>query len=291
MISMIHNRYKSLTDVEKKIADTILKAPQETVKMTVKELAERSDTVPSAVVRFCKSIGATGFSDFKICLSAELGSKVCAVGMLPVYEGDTPEQVFSKVFASGINTLQDTLSMIDFSQVDTIVQLLKQAERIVFFGVGTSSVIAIDAQYRFAQLGKVTSACTDILFMNVTAANLKKGDLVFGISHSGNTKATVDALRRAKKSDATTVAISSFDHSLLTEESDYKLIAFSDDKNYPIEAVSARIAHICIIDALMMSLASTNYDNLPKYMSERNEILNGMRYKNKRSPRNIEVKK
>lgn len=279
MISRIHNCYDSLTDTEKKIADTVFSSPKDAVKMTVKELAERSGTVPSAVVRFCKSIGATGFSDFKLRLSAELGSKTPAAEMLPVGEGDEPQQVFSKVFASGINTLEDTLSMIDFSQAAAIVRLLQQATRVVFFGVGTSSVIAMDAQYRFAQLGIPTSACTDILFMNVTAANLKSGDVAVCISHSGSTKATVDAMRRAKKSGAATVAISSFAHSRLATESDYKLIAFSDDKNYPIEAVSARIAHICILDALMMSLASQNYETLQKHIGERNEVLKQMRYK------------
>lgn len=279
MLSEIHNHYDQLTDTERKIADTVLIAPQDAVKMTVKELAQRSGTVPSAVVRFCKSIGAKGFSDFKICLSAELGGKASAASMLPVSDGDAPQQVFGKVFASGINTLQDTLSMIDFSQAETIVRLLQQATRVVFFGVGTSSVIATDAQYRFAQLGIATSACTDILFMNVAAANLKAGDIAVCISHSGSTKATVDAMRRAKKAGATTVSIGSFAHSRLATESDYKLIAFSDDKNYPVEAVSARIAHICILDALMISLASKNYETLQKHIRERNEVLKEMRYK------------
>ena len=279
MLSEIHNRYDRLTDTERKVADMVLTAPRDAVKMTVKELAQYSGTVPSAVVRFCKSIGATGFSDFKICLAAELGSKTPTTEMLPVGEGDDPKQVFSKVFASGINTLEDTLSMIDFSQAETIVRLLRQATRVVFFGVGTSSVIATDAQYRFAQLGIATSACTDILFMNVTAANLKAGDIAVCISHSGNTKATVNAMRRAKKAGAATVSVSSFAHSRLAKESDYKLIAFSDDKNYPVEAVSARIAHICILDALMMSLASKNYETLQKHIGERNEVLKEMRYK------------
>lgn len=281
MISRIHNCYDNLTDTEKKIADTVLVSPRETVKLTVKELAERSGTVPSAVVRFCKSIGTKGFSDFKISLSAELGGKTPVADTLPVCEGDAPQQVFGRVFASGINTLADTLSMIDFSQTEQILQVLYRAARIVFFGVGTSSVIAMDAQYRFAQLGIATAACTDILFMNVTAANLRSGDVAVGISHSGNTKATVDALRRAKKAGAATVAISSFVHSRLAEESDHRIIAFSDDKNYPVEAVSARIAHMCIIDALMMSLAARNYSMLQKHMDERNGVLKEMRYKNK----------
>lgn len=281
MLSKIHNCYDRLTDTERKIADTVLRAPQDSVKMTVKELAQYSGTVPSAVVRFCKSIGAKGFSEFKIRLSAELGGKSAVAGMLPVCETDTLQQVFEKVFASGTSTLKDTLSMIDFLQVETIVQLLQQASRIVFFGVGTSSVIAMDAQYRFAQLGMATSVCTDILFMNVTAANLQAGDVAVCISHSGSTKATVDAMRRAKKAGADTIAISSFSHSRLAKESDYRLIAFSDDKNYPVEAVSARIAHICILDALMMALASKNYETLQKHLDERNEVLKQMRYKSR----------
>lgn len=281
MLSEIYNRYDRLTDTERKIADTVLAAPMNAVKMTVKELALYSGTVPSAVVRFCKSIGAKGFSDFKICLSAELGGKASVAGMLPVSNGDTSNQVFEKVFSSGIHTLKDTLSMIDFSQAESIARLLQQANRIVFFGVGTSSVIATDAQYRFAQLGIATSACTDILFMNVVAANLQTGDVAVCISHSGRTKATVDAMRRARKAGAATVAISSFAQSRLATESDYKLIAFSDDKNYPVEAVSARIAHICILDALMMSLASKNYETLQKHIDERNEVLKEMRYKSR----------
>lgn len=281
MLSEIHNCYDRLTDVEKKVAAAVLTAPQDAIKMTVKELAERSGTVPSAVVRFCKSIGAKGFSNFKICLSAELGGKASVNGLLPVSDGDAPQQVFKKVFASGINTLQDTLSMIDFSQAEKVVQLLQQANRVVFFGVGTSSVIATDAQYRFAQLGIATSSCTDILFMNVTAANLQAGDVAVCISHSGSTRATVDAMRRAKKSGADTIAISSFAHSRLATESDYYLIAFSDDKNYPVEAVSARIAHICILDALMMSIASQNYETLQKHIAERNEVLKEIRYTSK----------
>ena len=266
MISKIHNCYGFLTETEKKIADVVLSCPNKITNMTVKKLALLSGTVPSAVVRFCQSIGANGFSDFKIKLSAELGGKATIGNMLPVDKKDTPSKVFEKVFASGINTLNDTLSMIDFSKIDSIIDLLERAGRVVFFGVGTSSVVAMDAQYRFAQLGIAASCCTDILFMNVTAANLTSEDVAICISHSGATKPTVDALRRAKKAGAITISISSFENSHLATEGDYSIIAFSDDKNYPVEAVSARIAHICIIDALTMSLAARNFDVLQKHI-------------------------
>ena len=88
----------------------------------------------------------------------------------------------------------------------------------------------------------------------------------------------MDAQRRAKKAGAATIAISSYANSLLAKECDNKVIAFSDDQNDPVEAVSARMAHMCIIDALMMALAARNYGDLHKHMDERNEVLKEMRY-------------
>ena len=275
MISKIHNCYRTLTATEKKLADTVLRCPEEVVNMTVQELAQCSGTVPSAVIRFCKSIGAKGFTDLKIRLSAQIG----AGKALPAAENGSFRHIFHNVFRSGSRTLEDTFRMLDFEEVDGICQLLKNANRIVFFGVGTSSVIAIDAQYRLAQLGKATAACTDSLFMNVTAANLEPRDVAVGISHSGNTKATVDALRRAKNAGAATVAITSFAHSHLARECEKRLIVFSDEKNYPVEAVSARMAHMCIIDALMLCLASLDPAAMEKHIAERNSVLQSLRYK------------
>lgn len=281
MLQEIRNCYEHLTETEKRVADAVLASPEETVKMTVKSLAERAGTVPSAVVRFCKSVGVKGFAEMKLKLSMDMGGRRDEAPMLPVSENDSTESVFAKVFASGVQTLNDTLKMMDFLQIEKIVAALQSASRIVFFGVGTSSVIATDAQYRLAQLGLSTAACTDILFMNVTAANMRKGEVAVGISHSGNTKATVDALRRARGAGAETIAISSFARSRLAQEADLKMIAFSDDRNYPVEAVSARIAHMCMIDALMMSLAAKDYAALRRHLNERNEVLEQMRYKTK----------
>ena len=94
MLSRIHNLYDHLSNSEKRIADVILSSPQKAISMTVQDLAVLSGSSPSAVVRFCRSIGTKGFSDFKISLSVSLGEKPFRFEMLPVHEGDCPPQVF-----------------------------------------------------------------------------------------------------------------------------------------------------------------------------------------------------
>ena len=278
--SQIKRLYCNLTSAERKVATYIIESPQEVTGLTVHQLAEKCEVASSAVIRFCKSIQLQGFAELKIELARELGSnreeKKSAVPSVE-HESGT-EGVVRKVFGAGMQTLQDTLDMLDFSKVKQMSEVLVRARHIFLFGIGTSSTVVTDAQYRLSQLGLWATACTDILLMGVTAANLEEGDVVLSISHSGRTKAVVDAVRMAKKRGATVIAITSFTDSILYKESDLAATVFADEVTYPVEAVSARVAHICLVDSLAMLLATHNYDSFADHIKSRNDILEGIRY-------------
>ena len=278
--SQIKRLYCNLTSAERKVATHVIESPHEVTGLTVHQLAEKCDVASSAVIRFCKSVQLSGFSELKIELARELGSKKEEQkNTLPSVEPESgTEGVVRKVFSAGMQTLQDTLDMLDFSKVEKMSELLVRAKHIFLFGIGTSSTVVTDAQYRLSQLGLWATACTDILLMGVTAANLDEGDVVLAISHSGRTKAVVDAVRLAKKKGATVMAITSFKDSILYEESDVAATVFADEVTYPVEAVSARVAHICLVDSLAMLLATHNYDSFADHIKSRNDVLEGIRY-------------
>ena len=278
IIATIHNLFDSLTETEKKIASFILKFPEKSVNMTARELACLCKTVPSAVNRMCKSIGIEGFAKLKILLASEVAQENQGTNAVSFHREDTPKTIFNKVFNSGMNTLKNTYQMLDFSKVEAMANKLAAANRVFIFGVGTSSVIAVDAAYRLSQLDVQAYAYTDILQMGVMANNMKEGDVAFGISHSGMTKAVVDTMRSAKKAGAQTLCLTSFEKSLLYKENDDSICVYADEKNYPVEAVSARVAHLCVIDALMLIIASRNYEDYLKRISLRNTALDNIRY-------------
>lgn len=278
--SQIKRLYCSLTVAERKVATYVIESPQKVTELTVHQLAEKCEVASSAVIRFCKSIQLQGFSDLKLELARELGSnREEKKSVLPSVEHERgTEGVVRKVFGAGMQTLQDTLDMLDFSKVKQMSEVLVRARHIFLFGIGTSSTVVTDAQYRLSQLGLWATACTDILLMGVTAANLEEGDVILAISHSGRTKAVVDAVRMARKRGATVIAITSFTDSILYKESDLAATVFADEVTYPVEAVSARVAHICLVDSLAMLLATHNYDSFADHIKSRNDILEGIRY-------------
>lgn len=274
----IKSRYESLTNTEKRIAKFILEHGEDVLKMTAEELAGNSDAAKSAVVRCCKSLGFEGYSELKLSLAAEL-AKNKEFGFVPhIHRDDNVSNILDKIFSANIKTIHDTAERIDRKTVEKVIELLKSANIIYIYGVGTSIAIAQDFQYRLMQIGYNAVCYTDVPTMKISAMNIKEGDVAIGISHSGRTKATVDALRDAKKSGAKTVCITSYPESVITKESDYSIEIFSEEIQYPMEAISARIAQLSVIDALAISLSAKNYERATERHRKTFEIINTMRY-------------
>ena len=118
----------------------------------------------------------------------------------------------------------------------------------------------------------------DVPAMKVSTMNIKPGDVAIGISHSGRTVATVDALKRAKEQGAKTVCITSYPESEITKICDYPIEIYSDEIQYPMEAISARIAHMSVTDALAVALSSENYEEAEKRAKKTYELVNTVRF-------------
>ena len=268
---LLKNKYDRLTKAERKLADYVLAASEEVLSLSAAELAKKSGTASSAVIRFCKTLGFSGYKEFKLSLAAELANQKTA-SFLPshITREDDALSAFQKTFVSGIHALQNTYEMLDKVTVIKAVDMLYQAKQICFFGVGTSATIAIDAQYRIMQLGYPASCATDVLYMQVAAQNLVTGDVAIAISHSGQTDATTEALKTARKNGAFTIALTSFKDSTICRYADLVLNVYAEENSFDIEAVSARIAHITMLDAVMVALALKDYDKAAAHLEKRN---------------------
>lgn len=275
MLLLIRQRYQNLTGNEKRVADYILAHDESIAKLRIHDLAVASGVAESAVVRFCKAIGFTGYSDFKFNFAA--GSKNTEEPfMLPVIKrGDHAKDIFNKIFTSNINSLFETMQRIDMNQVDHAVKLLLNARQILLLGTGSSESVVINAAYHLNQFGYRVSTATSGVMMRTVALNLEKEDVAIGISYCGHTHDTVEALHLAHRSGAATIAITSYDDSPLCEDADVVLYAPPGDIPYMTDdaVVSTRTSHNCILDSLVITLACQNYDYSISKIRARNTIV------------------
>ena len=127
--SQIQGCFGELTPTERKIASWILANPKQVISMTVSQLASKCGAAPSAVIRFCKSVQIGGFADLKLALAAELGSAKHQIQLPAFAENDGTENVVKKVFCSGIQTLHDTLELLDYEVIGAMADTLATAKR------------------------------------------------------------------------------------------------------------------------------------------------------------------
>ncbi|MBR5586496.1 MAG: MurR/RpiR family transcriptional regulator [Clostridia bacterium] len=274
----IKSKYERFTKTEKKIADFVLKNSEKTVNLTADELASIAGCAKSAIVRFCKTAGFDGFSKLKLSLAVEL-SKNKKLNFVPyIYPEDNASDILDKVFSANVKTLHDTAEKIDRQALQAVVDLLADAKNVYIYGVGTSAVVVNDFQYRLMNLGYNATSFTDVVFMKTSAMNVKKGDVAIGISHSGRTVATVDALKLAAENGAKTVCITSFADSPIAKACDLPIEIFSDEIQYPVEATSARIAHFSVIDTITVALSAKDYEEAYERSVKTRELINSIRY-------------
>lgn len=277
-LSSIKMKYHLLTSKEKQVADFILNHAEQVVSMPVAELAEGAGVVKSAVIRCCKSLGFRGYAALKISLAKELVRNVQFNYVPYIAKEDGAADIMDKIFSANIKTLHDTREQLDHTVLCEFVEALAQANRIYIYGIGSSAGIVNDFQYRLMQLGYTAFCFTDVVSMKVSALNIREGDMAIGICNSGRTIPTVEALRTARERGARTACVTSYPDSDIIRHCDHPLVIATDEIQYPIEAISARIAHISVLDAIAVSLSAKNPALAAERSAQVHDAVNTLRY-------------
>jgi DNA-binding MurR/RpiR family transcriptional regulator len=217
-------------------------------------MAEAVNVSVASVSRFVRTIGFRNFKEFKVELAQD------ATSVAPeIYGAISPEdserEIVAKVFRGNIHSLEDTLHILDMDDFIAVARKLSIAKRIVFFGIGGSANVARDAALRFSLIDVQSEIYTDPLYILISAKRLHRGDAAVGISHSGRSKITVNALQIARENGALTVGISNYMKSPLSSCSDHFLCTSFYESKVKVAALSSRLAQLCVIDALYLLLA------------------------------------
>jgi DNA-binding MurR/RpiR family transcriptional regulator len=261
----------------RRIADFILGNPEDVVGMSVTELSEATEVSEGSIINFCRGIGLSGFQQLKLSLAQEIVQPVQFIHEDLLREDDL-ETVSRKVFHSGMQALRDTLSVLDTSALAAAVDAVRKAKRVEVYGIGSSAPIAEDAQYRMLRIGLDVRAVTDSHIQAISASRCAPDVATLTISHSGATHETVTATRLAQEAGATTIVITNFARSPIRAHADIVLTTMARETRFRTEAITSRIAQLCVVDALIAGLALADYDRATDVLKKTFDVLSIKRF-------------
>ena len=257
MLDRIKASLPSLAPAEQRVGRLVLADPRSFAKLPVSELADRAHVSKPTVVRFCRSVGYDGLSDFKLKLAGSVSEGVPFIHRSVDADDKTNDimvKVIDNTVAAFLKYRNDASSAAIERAVNALVAAYRDGKRIEFFGVGNSGVVAQDAQHKFFRLGVHTIAYSDGHMQVMSASVLGQGDCVVVISNSGRTRDLMDACDIARKNGATTIVITA-SGSPLASAGHIHLAADHPEGFDRYSPMVSRLLHLMIIDILATCVA------------------------------------
>ncbi|MGH8781316.1 bifunctional transcriptional regulator/glucokinase [Paraburkholderia sp.] len=243
----------ALTPAERRVADLALNHPRSIINDPIVDIARKADVSQPTVIRFCRSLGCQGLSDFKLKLATGLTGTI-PVSHSQVHLGDTATDFGAKVLDNTVSAILQLREHLNFEHVERAIDLLNGARRIEFYGLGNSNIVAQDAHYKFFRFGIPTIAYGDLYMQAASAALLGKGDVIVAVSKSGRAPELLRVLEVAMQAGAQVIAITSSNTPLAKRAT----VALETDHIEMRESqlsMISRVLHLLMIDILAVGVA------------------------------------
>ena len=253
-LNLLRSIYPSLSKKEKEIAKYIIENTSKVIYLSITELSDICKAGDATIIRLAQKLGYRGYQELKLALARSLVSPE-----IELLEDVKPEDdlitIIQKIRSRNVKAINDTTEIVDLENLSKAIDLIVNARKVEFYGVGASGITALDAKYKFLRIGILCDAFVDPHLQAMSAACLTEKDVAVGISHSGATKDTVDSLRVAKSSGAKTICITNFSRSPITEVADVVLLTSSPEAPLTSGAIRSKIAQLHVLDLLFTGVA------------------------------------
>jgi glucokinase len=253
ILSQIQRSKDSLSPAERRVADHVLAHPRAVLNDPVADIARAAQVSQPTVIRFCRSLGCEGLSDFKLRLASGLTGTV-PVTHTQVTREDSVLELGTKVLGNTASAVLQVRDHLNRDSIDRAIALLAAAKRVDCFAVGYYGAVAQDAQFKLLRLGLPSGAYIDPRVQTMAAQVLGPGDVALVISASGRKEELLSVADIARERGAAVLALTA-SQSPLARKADVTLfVDHVEDVDLHLPMVS-RVLHLMMIDILAVGLA------------------------------------
>ncbi|MEU7928846.1 MurR/RpiR family transcriptional regulator [Micromonospora sp. NPDC049801] len=281
LIVHISGLLPSLSPAEQRVARLVVSDPAAAARRTITDLATAAETSEATVIRFCRSVGMDGYPQLRIRLAAEAARRVEPPDAR-VVGGDIPPgadlaQIIATIAFNDARAVEETAEQLDPAVCEQVVEAIAGAGRIDIYGAGASGFVASDFQQKLHRIGRIAFYFPDVHTALTSAALLGRGDVAIGISHTGTTSDVIEVLEQARTRGASTVALTNFPRSPITEVADFVLTTAARETTYRSGATASRLAQLTVVDCLFVGVAARNRSRARKALEATAEAVQSHR--------------
>ena len=269
ILAIIESHLDKMTDLEQRIGHYFLNPNSIQEDLPSLQVAQTLHISQAALTRFAKKCGFKGYREFSFQYLQDLQKSQT--------EADNMQSSLSRHVLYNYNQIhQQTKELIDEEKLKRVAQIIEEADRVYFFGTGSSGLVARDMKLRFMRLGVVCEALTDQDGFAWTTSILDKNCLVIGFSLSGQTQSIIDSLIDAKNMGAKTILVTGQPEKIQEDFTEVVPVALQSKPEF-ILRISAQFPMLLMIDLIYAFFLEINREKKERIFNSfwENQKLNG----------------
>ncbi len=204
---------QSYNELEMLVYNYVMEHKEEVRFMTIRELAEAVHVSTSTIIRFCKKTGCEGYAEFRV--------------QFKLFLKEEKENRKKLLRDDGVDELMNFLHTVTSTNYEQSIaeaaEMVKEAGRLIFIGIGTSGILGKYGARYFSNIGKFSQYIEDPYY---PISSDMEGAVVVALSESGETQQTIKMAERFKRHNCKIFSITNGSACTLAKMSDYNLAYF-----------------------------------------------------------------
>lgn len=271
LFQQIEELAHSHTDARRTIGEFLLKEKSSIKKYTMQEIAEKTYTSKSSLVRFAKTLGFQGWKDFieKFLNDTyyEESHYTDIDPNFPIEEGESTKDIVYKISNLMVESILDTTDQLSLKEIDKAVNFMAEANQIALLGQSPNTYLGNLFRRKMMSIGKnvLLSSGWD---QGLLARTLHQGDCAILISYSGNNenRAPMNFIPMLQEKGVPIIAITGLGSNFLRRNADCILSMSSRERLYTkIGTFSTEESIALILNTLYACYFAKNYRENLRY--------------------------
>jgi RpiR family carbohydrate utilization transcriptional regulator len=245
-IMLVRSAASSLGPRERAVAEAILRDPSIARRLGAAEIGAQVGTSAATVTRACQSMGFDGYPHLRTLLVRDEGAAAQAARGRSAHE-----HALHRLFEEASRELDAAPASVDLEAFGRAVSMVSGAKRIMLVGAGGSAATVSAIALRFLSVGVSVEAPQEPTLQLLACRLLGPGDVVIGVSDSGENISTLSSVEAACAVGASIIAVSSFARSPLAHMAHEPLIIGASGRPWPDSVLTSNILQTLLLNALV----------------------------------------
>lgn len=267
----LNNKYDTFTRSQRLIAAYLTNNLNDIAFCTLEELAERIGVSTTTIIRFCRALKYTGYSEMQKDIQSNIQTKVGLPQRLSNKKKHSNNTLLTDSFQNDINNIHQTLEIQNNHDIQAAIDYISTASNVYVLGMRSSFSISYYMASRLSEIRENVRLIQSVgMLYPEEIVSAKPGDVCIAFLFPRYSKLSTTILSWLKNEGVKIILFTSLNYSVIQRYGDVILPCAISSVSYK----NSYAAPLSLSNYLIAAIAQKNHEESRRMLEKTESILN-----------------